>query len=149
MEGEQNKKVFGNFKIYSFGLVHDVPCCGYYILHPDIGSLVYLSDTEYCKYKFPKVNHILVEANYDKRKFNENNPAKEHIFKGHMELQTTKNFVKANKSMELRNVILCHLSADNADPVIMQKEIQEVAGQWCNVAVAEPGLQIELKKYPF
>lgn len=149
MEGEQNKKVFGNFKIYSFNLVHDVPCCGYYILHPDIGSLVYLSDTEYCKYKFPKVNHILVESNYDKRVFNENHPTKEHIFKGHMELQTTKNFVKANKSMELRNVILCHLSADNADPEVMKKEIQVVAGQWCNVAVAEPGLELVLSKYPW
>lgn len=114
-----------------------------------MGSLVYISDTEYCKYKFSGVNHILIEANYDKRLIDMNHPAKEHILSGHLELQTTKEFVRVNKTPDLRNVILCHLSSDNADPDEMQKQIQEVVGKWCNVAVAKAGEEYVLSKYPW
>lgn len=148
-QDERQKRVFGNFTIYSFPLVHDVPCCGFYIMHPDMGTLVYISDTEYCKYRFKDVNHILIEANYDKRMIDINHPAREHILRGHLELKTTKEFVRINKTTNLRNVILCHLSQENADPDVMQKEIQEVAGPYVNVFVAEKGIEIQLGKYPF
>ena len=114
-----------------------------------MGSFIYLSDTEYCKYRFPRVNHILVEANYDKRIIDSSHPAKEHILRGHLELQTTKDFISANKTPDLRNVILCHLSSENADPDRMKSEIQQVAGKWVNVAVAHAGFEVELSKYPF
>ena len=114
-----------------------------------MGSFIYLSDTEYCKYRFPRVNHILVEANYDKRIIDSSHPAKEHILRGHLELQTTKDFISANKTPDLRNVILCHLSSENADPDHMKQEIQQVAGKWVNVEIAEKGFQCELSKYPF
>ena len=145
----ERKKTFGKFEIYPFELVHDVPCFGFYIRHTDMGSFVYLSDTEYCKYRFPRVNHILVEANYDKRIIDSSHPAKEHILRGHLELQTTKDFISANKTPDLRNVILCHLSSENADPDRMKSEIQQVAGKWVNVAVAHAGFEVELSKYPF
>lgn len=148
-EEEKQVRTYGNFVIHSFKLEHDVPCMGFYILHPDMGSLVYLTDTEYCKYRFPNVNHILIEANYDARLIPENHPAKVHILKGHMELQTTKGFVQANKSSELRDVILCHMSEDNMDYEVMQKEILSVAGKRVNVSAAESGLSVELSKYPF
>lgn len=145
----ERKKTFGRFEIYPFELVHDVPCFGFYIRHTDMGSFVYLSDTEYCKYRFPRVNHILVEANYDKRIIDSSHPAKEHILRGHLELQTTKDFISANKTPDLRNVILCHLSSENADPETMQKEVQSVAGKWVRVDVAKAGMTVELSKYPF
>ena len=145
----ERKKSFGRFEIYPFELIHDVPCFGFYIMHTDMGSFVYLSDTEYCKYRFPRVNHILVEANYDKRIIDSSHPAKEHILRGHLELQTTKDFIYANKTPDLRNVILCHLSSENADEETMQKEVQSVAGKWVNVAVAHAGFEVELSKYPF
>ena len=145
----ERKKSFGGFEVYPFELVHDVPCFGFYITHTDMGSFIYLSDTEYCKYRFPRVNHILVEANYDKRIIDSSHPAKEHILRGHLELQTTKDFISANKTPDLRNVILCHLSSENADPDRMKSEIQQVAGKWVNVAVAHAGFEVELSKYPF
>ena len=146
---EKQFKCFGDFQIYSFKLVHDVPCMGFYILHPEMGSLVYISDTEYCKYKFSLVNHILIEANYDKRMINRDHPAREHILRGHMELQTTKNFILANKSHELRNVILCHMSENNIDYELMKDEVRDVAGSLANVMEASPGLTVELKRAPF
>ena len=145
----ERKKTFGRFEIYPFELVHDVPCFGFYIRHTDMGSFVYLSDTEYCKYRFPRVNHILVEANYDKRIIDSSHPAKEHILRGHLELQTTKDFISANKTPDLRNIILCHLSSENADPETMQKEVQSVSGKWVSVAVAHAGMSVEMSKYPF
>ena len=145
----ERKKSFGRFEIYPFELVHYVPCFGFYITHTDMGSFIYLSDTEYCKYRFPRVNHILVEANYDKRIIDSSHPAKEHILRGHLELQTTKDFISANKTPDLRNIILCHLSSENADPETMQKEVQSVAGKWVNVEVAEKGKIFELSRFPF
>lgn len=148
-EVEKQVRTYGKFVIYSFKLEHDVPCMGFYILHPDMGSFVYLTDTEYCKYRFPNVNHILIEANYDARLIPEDHPARIHILKGHMELQTTKGFIQANKSSELRNVVLCHMSEDNMDYAVMQKEVSEVAGKRVNIIVAESGLDVELSKFPF
>lgn len=148
-EVEKQVRTYGKFVIHSFKLEHDVPCMGFYIPHPDMGSLVYLTDTEYCKYRFPNVNHILIEANYDARLIPEDHPARVHILKGHMELQTTKGFVQANKSSELRNVVLCHMSEDNMDYAVMQKEVSEVAGKRVNIIVAESGLDVELSKFPF
>ena len=145
----ERKKTFGRFEIYPFELVHDVPCFGFYIRHTDMGSFVYLSDTEYCKYRFPRVNHILVEANYDKRIIDSSHPAKEHILRGHLELQTTKDFISANKTPDLRNIILCHLSSENADPDRMKREVQEVVGKWVSVDVAEKGKTVELSRFPF
>ena len=145
----ERKKTFGRFEIYPFELVHDVPCFGFYIRHTDMGSFVYLSDTEYCKYRFPRVNHILIEANYDKRIIDSSHPAKEHILRGHLELQTTKDFISANKTPDLRNIILCHLSSENADPETMQKEVQSVAGKWVNIAVAKAGMELKMSKYPW
>lgn len=148
-EAEKQVRTYGNFIIHSFKLEHDVPCMGFYILHPDMGSLVYLTDTEYCKYRFLNVNHILIEANYDARLIPEDHPARVHILKGHMELQTTKGFVRANKSRELRNVVLCHMSVENMDETVMQKEISKVAGKRVKVSMAESGLCVELSKFPF
>lgn len=148
-EVEKQVRTYGNFVIHSFKLEHDVPCIGFYILHPDMGSLVYLTDTEYCRYKFPKVNHIIVEANYDARLIPEDHPARVHILKGHMELQTTKGFIQANKSSELRNIALCHMSDGNMDISVMEKEISEAAGKRVNVSVATPGETVELNRYPF
>ena len=145
----ERKKSFGRFEIYPFELVHDVPCFGFYITHTDMGSFIYLSDTEYCKYRFPRVNHILVEANYDKRIIDSSHPAKEHILRGHLELQTTKDFISANKTPDLRNIILCHLSSENADPDRMKREVQEVVGKWVSVDVAEKGKTVELSRFPF
>ena len=58
---------FGKFHIQWFPLEHDVPCYGFLVTHPEMGKLVYITDTAYCKYRFKGINHILVECNYDER----------------------------------------------------------------------------------
>ena len=72
-----------------------------------------------------------------------------HALKGHSSLSVVKDFVGVNKTSDLRNVILCHLSSENADPETMQKEVQSVAGKWVSVAVAHAGDEYILSKYPW
>lgn len=100
-------------------------------------------------FKQQRINHMLIESNYIFKERNTIDKNKvRHVIRGHHSLENCIGFIKRNQTSDLRTITLIHLSSDS-DPEIMRKEIQEVAGQWCNVAVAEPGLQIKLKKFPF
>lgn len=55
-----------------------------------------------------------------------------------------KEFLRVNQTDELRNVILCHLSADNADQEEMLRQVQTVVGDSVNVYIANKGLEVEL-----
>lgn len=140
-------QVFGNFTIKSFDLVHDVPCCGFLIVHPEMGRLLYASDTKYIKYRFDRLNHILVEANYSMGLIDPNAANRSHVLTGHMELQTTIRFLQVNRNPELRNVILCHLSGNNADPEQFRQEAGKSVA--CDVYVAEKGLEVNVSLMPF
>lgn len=137
----------GNFKIIPFQLVHDVPCYGFYIQHPEMGTLIYASDTEYIRYRFKDVNHILVECNYDKNFIQDDAVNRTHVLEGHMELQTTKEFVKVNNNPDLRNVVLLHLSANNSNPGEFKEEMEKIID--CPVWIAEKGLEVDLRLVPF
>lgn len=138
---------FGNFTIKSFDLIHDVPCSGFLIVHLDMGRFLYASDTEYIKYRFDQLNHILVEANYSASLIDPNAVNRNHVLTGHMELQTTLDFLRTNNNPELRNVILCHLSGNNADPEQFRQEAGKSVA--CDVYVAEKGLEVDVSLVPF
>lgn len=138
---------FGGFEIFGFDLVHDVPCYGFYIKHPEMGDMVYATDTEYIKYRFPNPTHILVEANYSTALIDPAAVNREHVLTGHMELQTALDFLAANNSPELMSVTLCHLSQYNADPNQFREATKKVVS--CPVHIAAQGLAVELRKEPF
>lgn len=138
---------FGNFFIKAFPLVHDVECYGFYIQHPDIGTLVYASDTEYIKYRFKNLNHILVEANHSIDLVDRNSAKYEHQIRGHMSIETTSKFLETNNNPLLLNVVLCHLSRDSADEELFLKKAKEIVD--CNVYIAQKGLEISLDLVPF
>lgn len=125
----------------------ECPCYGFYITHPGMGSLFYATDTELVKWRFQGVNHVLVEANYSASLIDQGAANRSHVLTGHMELQTTLGFLRANDSPELRNVILCHLSGSNADPGMFQREAQKAVE--CPVHVAERGLAVDVSLEPF
>ena len=77
--GARPKADFGDFHVQCFPLEHDVPCYGFLITHPEMGKLVYITDTAYCKYRFKNLNHILVECNYDERMLSEDYAALGHV----------------------------------------------------------------------
>lgn len=122
----------------------ECPCYGYLISHPEMGRLLYITDTEFVKWRFKNINHILIGCNYQSKYVgNEKTAKKVHVIRGHLELETVKEIVKANKSETLKTVILCHLSQQNANPVEMVAEVQKAAD--CPVYVAEKDRSWELK----
>ena len=123
----------------------ECPCYGFLITHPDMGRLLYITDTELVKWRFKDINHILISCNYQKKYIECDGAKRNHVLRGHMELETVKEFIKANASGNLQNVILCHLSRDNADADEMVAEVQSIVPQ-ANVCVAERGLEVELRR---
>ena len=123
----------------------ECPCYGFLITHPDLERMLYITDTELVKWRFKDINHILISCNYQKKYIDDENLAKRnHVFRGHMELETVKEFIKANNSDSLQNIILCHLSNDNSNPEECKAEVEKVAK--CPVYVAGKGLEVELKE---
>lgn len=124
----------------------ECPCYGFLITHPDMGRLLYITDTELVKWKFRDINHILISCNYIKDNLDDENLAKRnHVLKGHMELETVKEFIKSNATDSLQNVILCHLSEQNSDAERMVNEVQKIV-PGANVDYARAGLEVELRR---
>lgn len=67
-----------------------------------------------------------------------------HVFRGHLSIDTACDFVKANYSDSLQNVIMCHLSAENADRDSFIEKMKKVACG-ANVDVAVAGKSWDLK----
>lgn len=126
----------------------ECPCYGFLIEHEDMGKLLYITDTELVKWRFSGINHILISCNYQK-KYISDSAKRNHVLRGHMELETVKEFIRANKSNDLRTVILCHLSGDSCNAEECLSEVQKVVGEGVSVVVAHKDLEVELSKYPF
>lgn len=146
---ERQVRTYGKFVIRSFKLEHDVPCMGFYIDHPDMGILVYASDTEYIKYRFKNLNHILVEANYSNDLIDNEAVNREHVLRGHMSLQTALSFISTNDNPNLRTVCLLHLSASNSDADLFLQKTKETVKYGANCYIAEKGLTVPLDLVPF
>lgn len=140
---------FGNFFIKAFPLVHDVECYGFFIQHPQMGSLIYASDTEYIKYRFKNLNHILVEANYSDDLVEKNAINREHVLRGHMSLKTALDFISINDNPALRNVVLLHLSDKNADSSEFLQKTKETVKYGTDCYIAEKGMEISFDLVPF
>lgn len=144
----------GGFKILTLSVVHDVPCLGFIIEHEEMGKLLFITDTMMLEYRLPKLNHIMLEANYEDAilQYNIDNgitPAgmRERLLHSHMELQTTKNILRVNDISPVSEVVLLHLSGNNSDAAQFQREVEEVSGK--PVYIARKGLEIALDKEPY
>ena len=121
------------------------PIFGFLITHKEIGRMLYITDCELIKWKFKDINHILLGVNYDKDLVDTDNPKANHVFRGHLSIDTACDFVKANDSDSLQNVIMCHLSSENADKdSFIEKMKNAVNG--ANVDVADSGKSWILRK---
>lgn len=123
----------------------ECPCYGFLIAHKEMGKLLYITDTELIKWKFKDINHILLGVNYDKNLADTDNPKANHVFRGHLSIDTACDFVKANDSDSLQNVIMCHLSSENADKDSFIAKMKN-AVNGASVDVAEQGKSWILRK---
>lgn len=106
--------------------------------------MIYTTDTELIKWRFKNVNHILLGVNYDPELLSGDDAKKNHVVRGHMSIDTACDFVKANASDQLQNVIMCHLSKENADAGKFIEKMKKVA-YGANVDVAVAGKSWDLK----
>jgi phosphoribosyl 1,2-cyclic phosphodiesterase len=147
---EANKQVsIGRFIVLPFSLEHDVPNMGFLIQHPEMGKLVYITDSYYCKYCFKGLNHIMIECNYSKAILDENLyndrtvlPVRDRVVESHMSLETCKDFLMANDLSQVKDIVLMHLSDGNSDAEQFKREIEGLTG--IPTYIAESGLEIEL-----
>ena len=122
------------------------PIYGFLITHKEMGRMLYKTDCELVKWKFKGINHILLGVNYDKDLIDNEDSAKvNHVYRGHMSIDTACDFVKANNSKDLQNVIMCHLSKNNADKDLFIDKMKSTVPN-ANVDVAEPEKSWVLQK---
>ena len=139
----------GDFKIMPFEVHHDIPCLGYIIDHPDMGRLLFYTDTYMLKYKFEGINHLLMEINYSEEIARHNvesglRPQFVHdrLLTSHMELGEAKEMLKSNNLSAVRNIVLCHLSDENSNEELFIDQVAALTGK--PVYVAKPGLEVDL-----
>lgn len=121
------------------------PIYGFLITHKEMGKMLYITDCEVVKWKFKGINHILLGVNYDKDLIDRDTGKANHVFRGHLSIDTACDFVKANYSDSLQNVIMCHLSSENSDRDSFIEKMKKVARN-ANVDVAERNKEWVLRK---
>ena len=122
------------------------PIYGFLITHKEMGRMLYITDTNLIKWRFKSINHILLGVNYDKDLIDNEDSAKvDHVYRGHMSIDTACDFVNANYSDSLQNVIMCHLSKNNADKDLFIDKMKSTVPN-ANGDVAEPEKSWVLQK---
>lgn len=137
----------GSFIVLPFAVEHDAAePLGFLIQHKELGKLLFITDSYYCKYSFNGLNHILIECNYsnkiiEQRELPRN--LKSRIIKSHFELENVKDFLRATDLAEVKNIMLIHLSDGNSNAAEFKEEIEKLTGK--PVYVADKGLELELE----
>lgn len=144
----------GKFKVFVLEVVHDVPCVGFIIGHEEMGKLLFITDTMMLEYQLPRLNHIMIEANYSDAILQDNIergviPAsmRERLLHSHMELQTCKEFLRANDLSNVNEIVLLHLSGNNSNPFDFIKQVKDITGKPVYVACKGIELSMNLKPY--
>lgn len=158
---ERIPKRIGSWTVVPFYIPHTtrdkdtgalIPCPNFgYLIQSGDEKLLYMTDWEYCSYIFKRqrINYMVLECNHMDNLMDSSSANYIHALKGHSSLSVVKSFAEVNKTPDLRNIILCHLSSENADPDRMKREVQEVVGKWVTVDVAEKGKIWGLSRFPW
>lgn len=150
----KNVYQIGGFRVMPFDLIHDVKIFGYLIDHAESGRILFFTDTEYVKYKFPGVNQILCEANFDMDIVDRNieNGAsvfvRNRVIQSHMEIGTLVKFLHANDLTAVNNIVLIHLSDGNSNAADFKRRAEEAAPGKL-VTVADKEMIINFNKQPY
>lgn len=126
----RENRVFYPYLIQSFRLPHDETFSyGFLIRHAETKeTLLYLTDFEYCPYVFKacKVNHFIVECNYQPQYVDLDKGNKSHKLCGHCSIDTLKRFLKVNETDYTKSVLLIHMGKDSTNPKECVEEIKNV-----------------------
>lgn len=142
----------GNFTILPFTVQHDVrEPLGFLIDHPDTGKILFITDSYYVQWKFPKgLKQIIVEANYCEEILQQRLSSGslhavvgKRVLDSHMSIETCIDLLKANDLSEVDQIILIHLSQGNANWQMFVDKVQKATG--INTYIATPKKSFNLK----
>lgn len=141
-----DRKTFGAYAVSCFDVPHD-GCTnyGFFIRHTSGFKMIYLTDCEYCAYRFAqqKPDFILCECNWSKEYVNLDVPYARHKLLGHFSLDACIDFLKVNKTDALQTIAICHTSPFSLDIPEAVERIKEETGIE-NVYVAKKNKTIQL-----
>ena len=132
----------GDFKIRWFDTVHDAAHpVGFLIFHPEMGKLLFVTDTAEIRQNFVGINHLMIEANFDENHPNFNDLTKkwlERVRLSHFSITKARQFA-VKQAQTLQTCILIHLSKRHADVKDFETKVKQSlleVGSGANVYVA-------------
>ena len=141
----------GSFRVAPLELHHDVPNNGYLIQHPDMGTLLFITDTYKMGNFITGIDHWLIEANYDDRILKVNvedgkidRAQANRLMLSHLSLDNTVQYLRMCEAEKSKTITLCHLSERNSDPDMFKRTVESALGVPCYIA--HKGLVVELNK---
>jgi len=139
----------GDFEVLPLQAIHDVPCQAFVIRHPEMGKLLFITDSVTLQYQLKGLDHILIEANYSDALLAEaieegiTHPAmRPRLLASHMELSTTIQALKAQDLSRVQEIVLLHLSSGHADPDQFQDAVQRATA--IPTYIAKTGFHLDL-----
>lgn len=153
---------YGKFSLGAFEFItipaqHDVFTTGYIIRHPELGQMLFLTDSKDMADEdgnpiiINGLNHIMIECNYSFQHLEEAIREgrtklfqKERIMRTHMEVDTCINALLKNDLSTVSEVVLLHLSSNNSKEEFCRERVVKAIGK--EVFVAKRGVEIELIK---
>jgi hypothetical protein len=93
-----------SYIILPFETQHDCEgSMGFLIQHEEMGKMLFITDSYYCKYKFKGLEHIFIECNYSNSILDNNFEQgylpiglRNRLIKSHFSLENVKEFLKSN-----------------------------------------------------
>jgi len=141
----------GGYVITAYNSKHDAaePCM-FLIYHPEMGSLVFATDTYMIPYDFRGLDHYLIEANYSLKIIEDkvaqgtlNTKLAQRIIKSHLSLENAIKQLEMSDTLE--TIVLIHLSDSNSNADEFRTEVQKVIGK--PVYIADKGMEINLGRH--
>lgn len=148
IERKQQFKI-GGFTVLPFATIHDAQePCGFIIHHPEMGVLLFATDTRDIGYTFKGMDYVMLECNYDEKLLNENIRAGrlnynvgDRIKNSHMSVSRCQTILRDNDLRKVKGIMLLHLSHDNSDRDSFVQRIKRSTGKY--VVAAEKGVEME------
>lgn len=149
----------GRFEVVCFDLLHDAPCTGFLIKHPEMDGLVmFVTDTSEVPISTSGISCLLIEADYDYNILKDNVDngkvnvsLARRITQTHLSVYQTEQYCRICKNgignENMRNIVLLHLSSQNSQPEAFRDRVTESTG--IPAYIAEKGMNIEIGKEIF
>lgn len=145
----------GSFTVLPFNVQHDASePLGFLISHPDMGTTLFATDTYYLRYRFERLNNILIECNYRSDILNQNverglvSPTqRDRVLRSHMSYEQCIATMMQSDMKHVNNVVLIHLSDHNSHAEEFRAGVSEAIGK--TVHIAKPGMVLLFNKTPF